>query len=111
MKNISLIAVCFLAGCASSSKDLTPSYVSPLQFQDYTCSQLSQEIGRINVQVAELAVEIDKRAKGDKWQTAGAVLFWPILFAVGDNDAQNVEYSRLRGEAQTIQSGCNQKRS
>ena len=97
------ILVMLLAGCANTSKDLAPSYVSPLLYKDYTCEQMSEEIDRINQEASKLATSIDKRAKDDKWQAAGGLLFWPVFFAVGDNDAQNAEYSRLRGEALTIQ--------
>jgi len=32
-----------LAGCASKSAEITPSYVSPVLYQNYTCTQLGQE--------------------------------------------------------------------
>jgi hypothetical protein len=32
-----------LGGCASSSADITPAYVSPVMYQAYTCQQLAQE--------------------------------------------------------------------
>jgi hypothetical protein len=32
-----------LAGCASSSADITPAYVSPVTYQSFTCQQLALE--------------------------------------------------------------------
>ena len=32
-----------LSGCASSSADIVPSYVSPLNCQSYDCEQLTME--------------------------------------------------------------------
>ena len=35
-----------LGGCASSAADITPAYVSPVQYQSYTCQQLALEDGQ-----------------------------------------------------------------
>jgi hypothetical protein len=32
-----------LGGCASSSADITPAYVSPVAYQSYTCQQMALE--------------------------------------------------------------------
>src|SRR5665213_2747979 len=32
-----------VGGCASSAEDITPAYVSPVAYQQYTCQQLAQE--------------------------------------------------------------------
>jgi hypothetical protein len=37
-----------LGGCASSSADITPAYVSPVMYQAYTCPQLAQEAGGVD---------------------------------------------------------------
>ena len=36
-----LSAMLSLYGCATASKDLTPTYVSPLQYQSYDCDQIA----------------------------------------------------------------------
>jgi hypothetical protein len=44
MRVLGIVALCVaLGGCASSSEDITPAYVSPVAFQGYTCQQLALE--------------------------------------------------------------------
>lgn len=105
-----LVASTVLSGCATSSKNLTSSYVSPLQYQQYDCNQLSQESSNIQARVAEIGGAVDSRATKDKWVTgAGMVLFWPALFFVGGNKMQEAEFSRLKGEYEAVQKMSVQK--
>lgn len=105
-----LVAGTVLTGCATSSKNLTSSYVSPLQYQQYSCNQLAQESSSIQARVAEIGGAVDSRATRDKWVTgAGAVLFWPALFFVGGNKMQEAEFSRLKGEYEAVQKMSVQK--
>lgn len=105
-----LVASTVLSGCATSSKNLTSSYVSPLQYQQYDCNQLSQESSNIQARVAEIGGAVDSRATKDKWVTgAGMVLFWPALFFVGGNKTQEAEFSRLKGEYEAVQKMAVQK--
>lgn len=98
-----LVAGTVLTGCATSSKNLTSSYISPLQYQQYSCNQLAQESSNIQARVTEIGGALDSRATKDKWVTgAGAVLFWPALFFVGGNKAQEAEFSRLKGEYEAV---------
>lgn len=93
-----------LTGCATSSKNITASYVSPLAYKDYDCDQLAAEHARVQRKASELSGQIDKRASGDRTQAAvAAVLFWPALFALGNNDEQNAEFARLKGESDAIE--------
>jgi len=107
---LAMSASLLMVGCASTSQDLVASYVSPLQYKEYSCDQLQQEQGRIRRKASELSGAIDKRASGDKTQAVvAAVLFWPALFALGNNDAQNAELSRLKGESDAIEQMSIQK--
>ncbi len=49
--------------CSTSSKNISASYVSPLQFQSYDCDQLSSEAQRIQARVSELTGRLDKAAQ------------------------------------------------
>lgn len=90
-------------GCSTSSKNISASYVSPLQFQSYDCDQLSSEAQRIQARVSELTGRLDKAANNDKWiMTAGLLLAWPALFALGGTKEQEAEYARLKGEYDAI---------
>lgn len=93
-----------VTGCATSSKDLSASYVSPMQYQSYNCDQLNLEAQRIQTRVVELGGRLDQAAANDKALVGvGMVLFWPALFAVGGTKQQEAEYSRLKGEYDAVQ--------
>lgn len=103
-KLISIICAVSLASCATTSGNLSATYVSPLQYQAYDCEQLTAETMRIHARVSEMAGNIDSKATSDKVMTGvGVVLFWPALFFLGGNKQQQAEYSRLKGEFEAIQ--------
>lgn len=90
-------------GCATSSKDIAPSYASPMQFNHYDCDQLTAESQRIQARVSQLSGRLDSAASNDKWLVAAGVLVaWPVLFALGGTKEQEAEYARLKGEYDAI---------
>lgn len=105
MKNyVAAAVVVALAGCATASKDLSATYVSPLQYQSFDCAQLAAEVQRIQSRVSEVGGRLDQAASNDKAITGvGLILFWPALFALGGTKQQEAEYSRLRGEYDAVQ--------
>ncbi|MGE0203653.1 MAG: hypothetical protein AB7E70_09155 [Hyphomicrobiaceae bacterium] len=93
-----------LGACASSAEKVTPTYVSPLSYQSYSCDQLGQEAQRISSRVAQLSGVQDKKATDDALVTTAAVIiFWPAAFLVGGNDHTTAELARLKGEFETIE--------
>jgi hypothetical protein len=93
-----------LVGCATSSKDISANYVSPLQYQSYDCGQISAEVQRIQARVVELGGRLDQAASNDKAiMGVGLILFWPALFALGGTKQQEAEYARLKGEYDALQ--------
>jgi hypothetical protein len=106
MKKVATVAsaVIILAGCATASKDISSTYISPMQYQPYDCEQLASETQRIQVRVNQLGGRLDEAAANDKAITgAGALLFWPALFALGGTKEQEAEYARLKGEYDAVQ--------
>ena len=107
MKKITALAVStsmLLSACATASKDLSPTYTSPLAYQAYDCEQLSAESQRIQARVVQLGGRLDTAASNDKAIAGvGALLFWPALFALGGTKQQEADYSRLRGEYDAVQ--------
>lgn len=92
-----------LPGCATSSKDVATTYVSPMQFQSYDCNQLAAESSRIQTRVSQLAGRLDEAAANDKAITGVAlILFWPAAFALGGQKGNEAEYARLKGEHDAI---------
>jgi len=100
-----LATVFGIVGCATASKDIAPTYVSPLQYQNYDCDQIAAEAARIQVRVSQTGGRLDEAASNDQAITgAGIVLFWPALFFLGGTKQQEAEYARLRGEYDALQS-------
>lgn len=99
-----LSASMVLSGCAAASKDISASYVSPMQFQSYDCEQLASESQRIQARVVQLGGRLDTAAANDKAIAGvGVLLFWPALFALGGTKQQEMDYARLRGEYDAVQ--------
>lgn len=106
-----MICSILLSGCATTSKDLAPTYVSPIQYQQYDCQQLTAELQRISTRVNQLSGRLDEAASNDKLlMGAGLLLFWPALFALGGTKTQEQEYSRLRGEYDAVNQSAIQKK-
>ena len=92
-----------LAGCASSSDSITESYVSPLKYNSYTCSQLEQEYARTLQRSHAINKKQDQIASNDQVAMGvGLILFWPALFFI-DSDDNKEEVSRLKGELSAIE--------
>lgn len=113
MKTRILLATCLsliLVSCASKSKDISASYVSPTLYQSLSCSQLASEAQAISSRAAVAAGVQDKAASNDAVRTTvGVVLFWPaILFNKGDN-AHAAELGRLKGEMRAIEDASRRK--
>jgi hypothetical protein len=103
--------VIFLVGCTTASKDIRPSYVPTNQYGSYDCAQLQAESSLVLTRVKQLGVQLDKAAENDTAiAVAGAILFWPALFALGGNKQQEAEYAKLKGSFQTIHTTAIQKK-
>ncbi|HKL46256.1 MAG TPA: hypothetical protein VJ906_08430 [Roseovarius sp.] len=106
----SLATAITLAGCADKSSEISSTYVSPMQYQNYSCQQLSQEAQRISARAAQTAGVQDSQASSDAVATGVAVvLFWPAAFFIGGNKENRAELARLKGELEAIEKVSIQK--
>lgn len=100
----SMLIATILAGCATGSKDIAAAYVSPMQYQNYDCTQLSAESLRLSQRAQQIGGRLDEAASNDKTiTTAGIILFWPALFFLGGTKQQEAEFARLKGEVDAVQ--------
>ena len=101
MKSIVAGALCaalVLSACASSPDNISAQYVSPMQYQSYTCAQIEEELRGISSRVATLTGQQRRRANQDAWATGvGIVIFWPALFFLMRGDKAE-ELGRMKGE-------------
>lgn len=105
-----LIACVAIAGCAKKSTDIAAQYVSPMQFQSYSCSQITEEAQRVSEYSARAMLVQNKTASSDAVATGVAlVLFWPAAFFVSGNGANAAELARLKGQMDALQSASIQK--
>ncbi len=110
-KFLGLLTATLLIGCATQPKDLPTAYVSPLQYKDYSCDQISMEMNRVSRKVNELRGDLKEEADTDSAQMAiGLIIFWPALFFLeGGDGADAAEFSRLKGEFEALESISIQK--
>lgn len=106
-----ILLVASLSGCASSPDKMAAAYVSPIQYQDYDCTQVGSELTRVSRRAQELYGRLDKTASNDAAQMAvGMVLFWPALFFLeGGDGPEAAEYARLKGERDALEQVAIQK--
>lgn len=107
--SMAAFAALALSACAPQSSKTQPSYVSPLQYQDFSCKQIKAEIGRVGRKMSEVNGTQDKTASNDSAAMAvGMILFWPALFFIDSSD-QRVEVARLKGEFDALEQAAIQK--
>ncbi|MFG1237328.1 hypothetical protein V5F63_08970 [Xanthobacter autotrophicus DSM 597] len=98
------ILAAVVGACAKSAEQVSAAYVSPIQFESYTCLQLAQEAERVSARAIILTGAQNKQATSDAVVTTVAVvIFWPAAFMVGGDNAQTAELARLKGEMEAIE--------
>src|ERR1700745_4088673 len=114
MRNLGIVALsATLCGCASSSSDIAPAYVSPVAYQSYTCQQLALEAQAVSTRAATLSgAQDNQRTKDAVATTAAVIVFWPAAFLVGGDKQTASELAQMKGqliavEQASIQKNCN----
>ncbi|MGE0251226.1 MAG: hypothetical protein AB7G80_01095 [Dongiaceae bacterium] len=102
---LSLLSLALLSACASDPDRLAAAYVSPTQYQSFSCAQIGEEQSRISRQASQLYGNLKKDADNDAAQMGvGLILFWPALFFLeGGDGPQAAEYQRLKGEYEALE--------
>ena len=98
-----------LAACASKSENISAAYVSPIEYQDYSCRQVRGEMRRLSRRVSEISGVQDAQATKDSVALGvGLIVFWPALFFMIGKD-KGEELSRLKGEYEALEQTAIQK--
>jgi uncharacterized lipoprotein YajG len=104
-----VLTLLLLAGCATPPDKISASYVSPMEYADYSCTQIRGELRRVQRQVTQVTGAQQKQANNDAVAMGvGLVLFWPALFFLAGED-QKEELARLKGEYEALQQAAIQK--
>jgi hypothetical protein len=105
-----LVAVVAVSGCASPPHKIATTYVSPLQYKDYSAEEVAAELERVNRRIGEVEANLKKQADKDSIKTAlGLAVFWPALLALDGDGPQAQEYARLKGERDALEKTAIQK--
>lgn len=92
-----------VSGCASSTDEIQTAYVSPLQYDGYSCEQIATEMQHVSNRVTQVGGQVDDNAQGDDiTMGVGLVLFWPALFFIDGDGPEAQEYARLKGEYEAL---------
>ena len=113
MRSITFLVLgVLIAGCATQPSDLPTTYVSPNQYQHYSCDQITMEMNRTSRKASELQARLKKVADNDAAQMAvGLIILWPTLFFLeGGDGPEAAEYSRLKGEFEALEEVSVQKK-
>lgn len=98
-----------VSGCAKNPDKISATYVSPIQYQNYTCEQIGEEYKRISVRVAEVSgMQEDARERDSVATGVGVVLFWPAVFFLAAGDHED-ELARLKGEYEALERAAIEK--
>lgn len=99
-----------VSGCATKPENIAASHTPVTVYKDYTCDQIIEEIAVVSDKVNTLHKSLKSEATKDTWQAAGAVIFWPMLFALeGGDGVEATEYSKLKGQYEALESASKQK--
>jgi hypothetical protein len=103
-----IAALC--AGCAQNPKDIAPAYVSPIIYENLSCTQIAEEFRRVAARVNQVAGVQTQQAKNDAVAMGvGLVLFWPAVFFIKGDKQNAAELARLRGELDALQQAAVRK--
>ena len=105
MRILGIVALgAMLGGCASSSQEISASYVSPVMYQQYSCQQLALEAQSVTARAGIVSGAQDQKRSNDGLATAAAVVvFWPAAFFVGGNGQTAAELAQLKGQMVAIE--------
>lgn len=92
-----------LPGCASRPENVAASHVSSSRYADRTCKSLARELDEVQDALRAQSAKLNDKATQDAVVTGvGVILFWPVLFALGNNAGLEGDVARLKGEEQAI---------
>jgi hypothetical protein len=97
--------------CVAALLTACADHADKVQYQDYSCKQIRQEMMRVSRKVNQVSGVQDKQASNDSAAMGvGLVLFWPALFFLAGHD-QHGELAELKGqydalEEEAIQKNC-----
>ena len=109
---ILVAGVMFLSSCASPPKEILPTYVDPLQYEQYDCSQIGTEMESVTRQLNQMYIAVKNASNRDGWFMMGALLITgplALVPAVIDDTEATVQFAQLQGELEALEKVSIQK--
>ena len=109
---ILVAGVMFLSSCASPPKNILPTYVAPLQYEQYDCSQIGTEMESVTRQLNQMYIAVKNASNRDGWFMMGALLITgplALVPAVIDDTEATVQFAQLQGELEALEKVSIQK--
>ena len=103
---ILVAGVMFLSSCATAPKNILPTYVDPLQYEQYDCGQIGTEMVRVTGELNEVYGTVKRASERDGWFMLGAGLVaWPLLVvpAVISDSEVTEQFAQLQGELEALE--------
>lgn len=99
----SAVVLAFTSACATAPANISAQYISPMQYQSYSCPQIQAELRRVSRQVSTVTGQQQDKANSDLLAMGvGLVLFWPALFFLASGNDKKDELGRLKGEYEAL---------
>ena len=99
-----LVAALGLSGCATNPDNITAAYVSPIQYDGYSCPQLREEAARLSSKASEMVGVQKSKADGDSVAMGvGLIIFWPSLFFLKGDGTTATEVAHLKGQMNAVE--------
>ena len=96
-------AALLLPACATRPENVAASHVSSSRYSERTCKSLVRELDEVQDALRAQSGKLNDKATQDAVVTGvGVILFWPVLFALGNNAGLEGDVARLKGEEQAI---------
>ena len=103
---ILVAGVMFLSSCATQPKSILPTYVDPLQYEQYDCSQIGSEMESVTRELNKVYGTVKRAAARDEWMMLGAAaVAWPFLIvpAVISDSEVTVQFAQLQGKLEALE--------
>ena len=98
------------SACAKSTDEISPQYISPMQYNSYSCKQLQMEMSSVSSHISQVGGVVNDTASSDEAEmAAGLIILWPTLFFLDGDTPQAAEYARLTGEFKALEKAAIQK--
>ncbi|MFN3933562.1 hypothetical protein [Parvibaculum sp.] len=114
MKNVILAAVAasfVLSGCTQRTAQIQSTYVSPKEYDNYSCDELAKERSAILAKAKEIGDLQEENADADAAFVAGFLLVsMPLLIGTAFTKDRAAEFAALKGKYEAVDRAQYEKR-